>query len=71
MSELCELNFEQVMDVSGGMTTSTFFGAASGIIWTGAETAALIPGGQGVSAFLGLGAGIFAGIAGIAALAGD
>lgn len=58
-----ELTMDEVMEVSGADMAGNF-AAVSGILWTGAEVTAGIPGAQGVSAFLGLGAGIMAGVSG-------
>jgi len=58
-----ELTMDEVIEVSGADMSGNF-AAVSGILWTGAEVAAVIPGGQAVGAFLGLGAGIMAGVSG-------
>ncbi|MES2297196.1 MAG: hypothetical protein V4582_09140 [Pseudomonadota bacterium] len=66
-----ELNMMEIDAISGAIKASEGMGAVSGILWGAAEIAAVIPGGQAVGAFLGLGAGIVAAGAGIALLCGE
>lgn len=65
-----ELSMFEIDEVNGAIKPSEGLGAVSGILWAGAEVTAFIPGAQGVSAFLGLGAGILAGGAGLSLLLG-
>jgi hypothetical protein len=66
-----QLSLVEVDAVSGALKPSEGMGAVSGMLWAAAEISFLVPGGQAASAFLGLGAGIIAGGAGIALLLGQ
>ena len=66
-----ELTFDEIDAISGALKPSEGLGAVSGVLWGAAEVSALSPGGQGVAAFLGLGAGIIAAGAGISLLTGN
>ncbi|MFZ6676211.1 hypothetical protein [Undibacterium sp. Xuan67W] len=65
-----ELSMLEIDEVSGAKA-SEGMSAVSGILWGAAVVAELIPGGQAVGAFLGLGAGIVAAGAGLAYLTGN